>query len=380
MRRRREGLRPGRTANPHGLPRNPGRIDHRATGSVQRGAEQPCPQSTGAGGTIAGNSIRPQRSFHVVDNNGADRSGGDGLMALSLGLAPGSERVERRRGDPAAFEGGVSDATVPDAVEEILDACHDVVQFAGRGTTRKLDASLEVRLLPAGRDGDARDTSQRLGSRAMSPEPIGPEPPIAVVRFLGRSGCTNQDLFLSVPVEAVIVDRESIPPSAGKLAIEEWAVAGVYVLLGPATDSGSKDKGSSGHEHRRSVSAETASDADRLVHRGGRFAICGRVGTPRKPATSRAAFTTFAGAVTESSTSSAATMTRPSKTTNRSCSSGCTFRGSSLLCVSPACQSKRLGHERGHILVYPGFGRAPGWCHESSSRTMVSPAPCSWAI
>jgi hypothetical protein len=74
----------------------------------------------------------------------------------------------------------------------------------------------------------------------MPEEPVGPEPPVAVVRFPADPGAPIRISFLSVPVEAMIVDRESIPPSAEKLATEEWAVAGVYVLLGPATESGSK--------------------------------------------------------------------------------------------------------------------------------------------
>jgi len=70
--------------------------------------------------------------------------------------------------------------------------------------------------------------------------PTEPEPPIAVARFLADPGAPSKISFLGLPVEAMIVARESIPPSAGKLATEEWAVPGVYVLLGPPTDGDSK--------------------------------------------------------------------------------------------------------------------------------------------
>ena len=74
----------------------------------------------------------------------------------------------------------------------------------------------------------------------MPVEPVDPEPPVAVVRFPADSGAPIRLSFLGAPVEAMIVDRESVAASAGKILTEEWAVAGVYVLLGPATDSGSK--------------------------------------------------------------------------------------------------------------------------------------------
>jgi predicted ribonuclease YlaK len=55
-----------------------------------------------------------------------------------------------------------------DADEEILDVCHDVVRFAGRGKLmtgdtsmrlRAISEGLEVLFLPAGWDRDARETS-----------------------------------------------------------------------------------------------------------------------------------------------------------------------------------------------------------------------------
>jgi hypothetical protein len=39
-----------------------------------------------------------------------------------------------------------------------------------------------------------------------------------------------------MPLEVILVDKESVPASAGKLLREDWAVAGIYVLLGPPRD------------------------------------------------------------------------------------------------------------------------------------------------
>lgn len=63
--------------------------------------------------------------------------------------------------------------------------------------------------------------------------PTEPEPPLAVVRFPADPGTPVRISFLSAPVEAMIVEKESVPLSAGKIA-PDWGVAGVYVLLGPA--------------------------------------------------------------------------------------------------------------------------------------------------
>ena len=77
---------------------------------------------------------------------------------------------------------------------------------------------------------------QALGSRLM---PAEPEPPLAVVRFPADPDTPIRISFLSVPVEAMIVDKESVPLSARKIP-SDWGVAGVYVLLGPATDTSAK--------------------------------------------------------------------------------------------------------------------------------------------
>lgn len=59
----------------------------------------------------------------------------------------------------------------------------------------------------------------------MPGDPTGPEPPLAVVRFSADPRAPIRISFLGAPVDAMIVGRESIPPEAGKLATEEWAVA-----------------------------------------------------------------------------------------------------------------------------------------------------------
>jgi hypothetical protein len=59
------------------------------------------------------------------------------------------------------------------------------------------------------------------------------EAPLAVVRFSADAHDPIRISFISLPVEAMLVHKESVPLSAGKIAAEEWAVAGVYVLLGP---------------------------------------------------------------------------------------------------------------------------------------------------
>ncbi len=59
------------------------------------------------------------------------------------------------------------------------------------------------------------------------------EPPLAVVRFSADARDPIRISFLSLPVEAMLVDKESVPLSAGTIPAQEWAVAGVYVLLGP---------------------------------------------------------------------------------------------------------------------------------------------------
>ena len=74
----------------------------------------------------------------------------------------------------------------------------------------------------------------------MSIGPPGPESPIAVVRFPADPGAPITLSFLSVPVEVMIVEKESVPMGAGKIASEDWAVAGVYVLLGPASGPDAK--------------------------------------------------------------------------------------------------------------------------------------------
>jgi hypothetical protein len=74
----------------------------------------------------------------------------------------------------------------------------------------------------------------------MSTPPVGPEPPIAVVRFPSDPGVPITLSFLSVPVEVMIVEKGSVPMGAEKIASEDWAVAGVYVLLGPASDADAK--------------------------------------------------------------------------------------------------------------------------------------------
>jgi hypothetical protein len=71
----------------------------------------------------------------------------------------------------------------------------------------------------------------------MSTGPVEPEAPIAIARFPVDVGAPIILSFVSLPVEVMIVAKASVPLEAGKIAPEDWGVAGVYVLLGPPTDS-----------------------------------------------------------------------------------------------------------------------------------------------
>jgi hypothetical protein len=74
----------------------------------------------------------------------------------------------------------------------------------------------------------------------MSVSPPGPEAPIAVVRFPSDPAVPIRLSFLSVPVEVMIVEKDSVPRGAAKIAAEDWAVAGIYILLGPPSDPNAK--------------------------------------------------------------------------------------------------------------------------------------------
>jgi hypothetical protein len=74
----------------------------------------------------------------------------------------------------------------------------------------------------------------------MSTGPPEPESPIAIVRFPAEPRAPITLSLLSVPVEVMIVEKESVSRKAGKIASEDWAVAGVDVLLGPASDPDAK--------------------------------------------------------------------------------------------------------------------------------------------
>ena len=140
---------------------------------------------------------------------------------------------------------------------------------------------------------------QPLWSSAhMSTGAPGPESPIAVVRFPADPRSPITLSFLSLPVELMIVERESVPMGAGKIASEDWAGAGVYVLLGPASGPAAKIKarpgmGSDVLFRLRQHPAETDWFTRAVVAR-----VCGRVGIRPKPDTSRADFTICAGALT----------------------------------------------------------------------------------
>lgn len=87
----------------------------------------------------------------------------------------------------------------------------------------------------------------------------GVEPPLAVVRFTADARDPIRISFLSLPVEAMLVDKESVPLSAGRISAEEWAVAGVYVLLGPpAAAGGDRQQEDAGDD-------ETDGDEDRAA-------------------------------------------------------------------------------------------------------------------
>lgn len=88
--------------------------------------------------------------------------------------------------------------------------------------------------------GPVKNSGGRVIGPHMSVPPSGPEPPIAVVRFPSDPAVPITLSFLSVPVEVMIVEKESVPMGAAKIAAEDWAVAGIYVLLGPASDPAAK--------------------------------------------------------------------------------------------------------------------------------------------
>ena len=66
------------------------------------------------------------------------------------------------------------------------------------------------------------------------------EAPIAVVRFSVDALAPVLLSFLSAPVEVMVVEKEAVSQEARRIASADWAVAGIYVLLGPATDGTSK--------------------------------------------------------------------------------------------------------------------------------------------
>jgi hypothetical protein len=71
----------------------------------------------------------------------------------------------------------------------------------------------------------------------MAPS-VGPEAPTAVVSFPTDPGAPITVDFISASLQVIIVEKDSVPKDAAKIPAEEWAVAGVYVLLGAPTKEG----------------------------------------------------------------------------------------------------------------------------------------------
>jgi hypothetical protein len=65
---------------------------------------------------------------------------------------------------------------------------------------------------------------------AASPPDVDPT---AVVRFSADPQAPITVSFLGTPLEVILVAKQSVPHAARQLSKDVWAVAGVYVLLGP---------------------------------------------------------------------------------------------------------------------------------------------------
>jgi len=74
-------------------------------------------------------------------------------------------------------------------------------------------------------------------------------PPIAVVRFSGDHSDAIAMLFIDATVEVMLVSKEGVPGDADKIKKDLWAVAGVYLLLGPPEgDALVRARPGSGHD------------------------------------------------------------------------------------------------------------------------------------
>jgi len=61
------------------------------------------------------------------------------------------------------------------------------------------------------------------------------QPPVAVVRFSGDDADPITMLFIDATIEIMLVARSSVPGDQRRIKRDLWAVAGVYLLLGPPT-------------------------------------------------------------------------------------------------------------------------------------------------
>jgi hypothetical protein len=74
---------------------------------------------------------------------------------------------------------------------------------------------------------------QPEGKPVTEPTPA----PVAVVRFTLDAAEPITMLFIDATIEVMLVVKESIPLHANRIARDLWGVTGVYVLLGPPTES-----------------------------------------------------------------------------------------------------------------------------------------------
>jgi hypothetical protein len=68
--------------------------------------------------------------------------------------------------------------------------------------------------------------------------PVDPEAPTAITSFPTDPGAPIIVDFLSTSLQVMITQKDSVPNEAKKISAVDWAVAGVYVLLGPPTAAG----------------------------------------------------------------------------------------------------------------------------------------------
>jgi hypothetical protein len=71
----------------------------------------------------------------------------------------------------------------------------------------------------------------------MTAEPSEPAAPSALIRFAEVAGAPIEMRFVGCSLEVLLVDREMVPREADAIP-KNWALAGVYVLLGPPTKDG----------------------------------------------------------------------------------------------------------------------------------------------